>query len=63
MTEDSLKNMSESVRARLLNLARSSSRDFQELAMRYVVERFLVRLALSAHKDRFILKGAMLYTA
>lgn len=63
MTENSRKNMSESVRARLLNIARSTDRNFQELAMRYAVERFLVRLASSAHKDRFILKGAMLYIA
>ncbi len=57
------KNMSASVRARLLNLARSTSRDFQELTTRYAIERFLVRLASSQHKDRFILKGAMLYVA
>lgn len=63
MTESSRKNVSASVRARLLNLARSTNRDFQELALRYAVERFLVRLASSAHKDRFILKGAMLYIA
>lgn len=63
MTEPTRKNMSASVRARLLNLARSTNRDFQELTTRYAVERFLVRLALSKHKDRFILKGAMLYIA
>lgn len=63
MTEPTRKNMSASVRARLLNLARSTNRNFQELTMRYAVERFLVRLALSKHKDQFILKGAMLYIA
>lgn len=55
------KNMSASVRARLLNLSRSSDRDFQALTIRYVVERFLARLVESEHRDRFILKGAMLY--
>lgn len=61
MNDPTRKNVSASVRARLLNLARSTNRDFQELTMRYAVERFLVRLALSEHKDLFILKGAMLY--
>ncbi|MBT8373177.1 MAG: nucleotidyl transferase AbiEii/AbiGii toxin family protein [Deltaproteobacteria bacterium] len=56
-----VKNMSASVRARLLNMARSSGRDFQELVIRYAVERFLARLVESEHQNRFILKGAMLY--
>lgn len=60
MTEP-VKNMSASVRARLLNLARSTGRDFQELTIRYAVELFLARLVESKHRDRFILKGAMLY--
>ncbi len=49
------------MRARLLNLARSTGRDFNELAVRYTVERFLARLAASEYRDKFILKGAMLY--
>lgn len=56
-----VKNMSASVRARLLNISRSTGRNFQELVIRYVVERFLSRLAESEHRNRFILKGAMLY--
>lgn len=54
-------DVSASVRSRLLNLARSTGRDFQELIIQYTVERFLVRLVESEHRDRFILKGAMLY--
>jgi hypothetical protein len=54
-------NKSASVRARLLNLARSTNRDFHQLAVQYAVERFLVRMTSSAHGDRFILKGAMLF--
>ena len=61
MKNKTVKNTSASVRARLLNLARSTGRDFQELTIRYTVERFLARLAESEHKERFILKGAMLY--
>lgn len=63
MTQPSRKDMSASVRARLLNLARSRGRDFQEVVVRYTVERFLTRLVSSAHRDRFVLKGAMLYVA
>lgn len=61
MKKKPIKNMSASVRARLLNLARTTGRDFQELTTRYTVERFLVRLTESEHGERFILKGAMLY--
>lgn len=61
MKGPSRKNMSASVRARLLNLSKSTGQDFQALVLRYTVERFLVRLAASAHRDRFVLKGAMLY--
>ena len=60
MKKKTVKDISASVRARLLNLARSTGRDFQELTIRYTVERFLARLAESEHRDRFILKGAML---
>lgn len=61
MKESYRKNMSASVRARLLNLSKSTGQDFQALVLRYTVERFLVRLAMSTHVDRFVLKGAMLY--
>ncbi len=61
MNKKGIKDISASVRARLLNLARSTGRDFNELAVRYTVERFLARLAASEYRDKFILKGAMLY--
>jgi predicted nucleotidyltransferase component of viral defense system len=49
-----------SIRARLLNLANSRNQQFQLVLTRYVLERFLYRLSLTAHRERFILKGAML---
>ena len=49
-----------SVRARLLNLANSRNQQFQLVLTRYVLERFLYRLSLTAHRERLILKGAML---
>lgn len=61
MSDPAGRNTSASVRAKLLNLARSSGRDFQELVIRYTVERFLARLIRSVHRERFVLKGAMLY--
>lgn len=61
MKNGNKKDISASVRAKLLNISRSTGRDFQELTMRYTVERFLERLSHSDYNDRFILKGAMLY--
>lgn len=54
--------MGASVRARLLNLARQKGQGYQLLLTRYVIERLLYRLSISAHRERFVLKGAMLMT-
>ncbi len=55
------KNVSASVKARLLNLSRVSGEDFQQLLTRYAVERLLFRLSASGHRSDFVLKGAMLF--
>ena len=47
----------------LQNLARRQHRSTQELLVLYVLERFLARLAASAHRDKFVLKGGMLLAA
>ena len=54
-------NVSESVKTRLLNLRATSGDDYNELLVRFCLERLLYRLSISAHRDRFILKGAMLF--
>jgi len=54
------KNISASVRQRLLNRAKSDRRPFNELLQYYAMERFLYRLSQSAHADRFVLKGALM---
>ena len=54
------KNISASVRQRLLNRAKSDRRPFNELLQYYAMERFLYRLSQSVHVDRFILKGALM---
>ncbi|MGQ0671505.1 MAG: nucleotidyl transferase AbiEii/AbiGii toxin family protein [Hyphomicrobium sp.] len=56
-------NIGASVRARLLNLARQRQQPFQVLLTRYVLERLLYRLSTTSHRDRFVLKGAMLLTS
>jgi predicted nucleotidyltransferase component of viral defense system len=56
-------NLGASVRQRLLNLARSQERPFQELLQYYAMERFLYRLSKSRHAETFILKGALLLAA
>lgn len=55
------RNIGASVRARLLDRARAERSDFQILLTRYALERLLYRLSISPHRDRFILKGAMLF--
>ena len=55
------RNIGASVRARLLDRARAERSDFQILLTRYALERLLYRLSVSEHRDRFILKGAMLF--
>ena len=55
------KNTAASVRDRLLALARERGEDFQLLLTQYGLERLLYRLSQSSYRDRFILKGAMLF--
>ena len=54
----SVRNLPASVRQRLLDRARKDKRPFNELLQYYAMERFLYRLARSAHARRFILKGS-----
>jgi hypothetical protein len=54
-------DLAASVRARLLNIAKAEQTDFNSVLVRYALERFLYRLGQSAHADRFVLKGAMLF--
>lgn len=60
---DNVANLAASVSARLRNVAQTKNADYQHILRRYAIERFLYRLSISPHRDRFILKGAMLFTA
>ncbi len=56
------KNLAASVRARLLNVAKAQGADFNQVLVRFALERILYRLSQSAHADHFLLKGALLFT-
>jgi predicted nucleotidyltransferase component of viral defense system len=57
------RNSAASVHQRLLNLARNEDRRFNEVLQRYALERWLYRLSVSGHADRFVLKGGLLLSA
>ena len=61
MTRGERNNIAASVRQRLLNQARESHADFNLILTRYGLERFLYRLGQPSYRNRFILKGAMLF--
>ncbi len=55
------RNLAASVRQRLTNRARERGDDVELVFIRYALERLLYRLGRSDQRDRFILKGAMLF--
>jgi predicted nucleotidyltransferase component of viral defense system len=55
-------NLAASVRARLLNVAKAQGVDFNQVLVRFALERILYRLTQSQYADRFLLKGALLFT-
>jgi predicted nucleotidyltransferase component of viral defense system len=62
MTKRQHRNITASVRQRLLNKARETGRPFNELLQYYAMERFLYRLSKSKYADNFVLKGALMLT-
>ncbi|HEX3666954.1 MAG TPA: nucleotidyl transferase AbiEii/AbiGii toxin family protein [Rhizomicrobium sp.] len=61
MTKRPLSNVAASVLDRLLARSRDTSGDYQFLLQRFAAERFLYRLGLSSHRNKYVLKGAMLF--
>jgi len=55
------KNIPASVKQRLLNLSQQSGVEFNIILTKYVLERLFYRISVSRLRDRFILKGAMLF--
>ena len=56
-----VRNVGASVRARLHARSRAENTDYQILLTRYALERLLYRLSVSEHRNRFVLKGALLF--
>ena len=56
------KNIGLSIRNRLTQRARERRENAQLLMTRYVIERVLYRLSVSPYRERFVLKGAMLFS-
>jgi len=61
VTEQNRSDPAASIRARLLARARAHGEEFQLVLTRYGLERLMYRLSRSPHRDRFVLKGAMLF--
>jgi hypothetical protein len=57
-----VKNIQASVRAQLQNKAKEAIRPFAEVLQYYGMERFLYRFSRSKYADKFILKGALMFT-
>ena len=57
-----VKNIQASVRAQLQNKAKEGNRPFAEVLQYYGMERFLYRFSRSEYADKFILKGALMFT-
>lgn len=54
-------NLSASILARLLMLAKQRGDDYNLLLNRFALERLLLRISTSPHANRFLLKGALLF--
>ncbi|MBS3742103.1 MAG: nucleotidyl transferase AbiEii/AbiGii toxin family protein [Candidatus Cloacimonetes bacterium] len=54
-------NLTASVRTRLLKIAQMKQRDFNAVLLQYFQERLLYRLSISPYRDKFVLKGALLF--
>lgn len=61
MSKDTPHHLAKSIHQRLLNCAREQKEDPNLLFIRYAIERLLYRLSRSPYRDRYILKGAMLF--
>lgn len=61
MTNKSPRDVSASVRARLLNISKRNSEAFDLVLVRFAIERLLYRLSQSTFRDRFVVKGAMMF--
>lgn len=61
MKSEPKRNLAASVRQRLLTLSQRRKEPFELVLVRFGIERLLYRLSRSAHANKFLLKGAMLF--
>lgn len=57
-----IKDLAISIRARLLIIAKAQNTDLNQIMVLFALERILYRLSQSIYADRFLLKGALLFT-
>lgn len=57
-----VEDLEASIRGQLQNKAKEADRPFSELLQYYGMERFLYRFSRSKYADKFILKGALMFT-
>ena len=57
-----IRNIQVSIRSQLQNKARETNHPFSEILQYYGMERFLYRLSRSKYADKFILKGALMFS-
>lgn len=58
---NSKNNLVQSIKDRLINIAKKRNEDFNHILIHFGLERFLYRLSKSEYADNFILKGAILF--
>lgn len=63
MNKKNIRDVPASVRARLATHAKTSGRPFQEILQYFAMERFLYRVSISEHADKFVLKGGLMFAA
>ena len=61
MNKQGPRNIPASIHQCLLNIAKDTSRPFDEVLQYFAMERFLYRLGLSQHAESFVLKGALVF--
>jgi hypothetical protein len=60
MREKVIKNVEASIRAKLLNYAKTTGENYNAVLNRFFQERFLARLSETKYKQHFVLKGGLL---
>ena len=61
MTGKQARDISASVRARLMTVAKFNNEAFDLVLVRFAIERLLYRLSRSPYREQFVVKGAMMF--